>query len=102
MNSADPGRTAAFWAAALGGSAHDGGNGFVHVRSGGCLVIVQPDPDRAAAPRTDVHLDLHADDRDAEVARLRALGARLVDVRSDSHGSWAVLTDPDGREFCVG
>lgn len=102
MNSRHPERTAAFWAAALAGVAADGGNGFVHVRSQGLLLIVQPSPHRSATTATDVHLDLRADDREAEVTRLCGLGAELVEHRSDSHGTWSVLRDPDGREFCVG
>ena len=102
MNSRDPVRTAAFWAAALAGVAVDGGNGFVHVRSHDLLLIVQPAPDRDPTTVTDVHLDLRADDRAAEVTRLCALGAVLVEHRSDSHGTWSVLLDPDGRELCVG
>jgi hypothetical protein len=44
-----------------------------------------------------VHLDLEADDVDAEVARLEALGARRIEkVRS----FW-VLEAPTGHRFCV-
>ena len=47
------------------------------------------------APR--VHVDIHADDVDAEVARLTALGASQVDRLPD----WAVMRDPAGLPFCV-
>jgi predicted enzyme related to lactoylglutathione lyase len=101
MNSSEPARTAAFWAACLDGAVADGGNGFLHVTSAGVLVIVQPAPGRVADRETDVHLDLRAPDRDREVARLVTLGARVVEERADSHGRWTVLLDPDGRQFCV-
>jgi hypothetical protein len=41
--------------------------------------------------------------RDAEVARLLGLGARMVDDRRAlaEDGGWAVLADPEGNEFCV-
>lgn len=40
--------------------------------------------------------------REAEVARLLALGAGLYDDRRQPEGTgWAVLTDPEGNEFCV-
>ena len=100
LNSADPRRTAAFWTDALGGSWRDGGNGYLHVLGGQVLLIVQPAADRVTGP-TDVHLDLKADDPGHQVAWLVAVGAELVAERSDSHGSWTVLRDPDGREFCV-
>lgn len=50
-----------------------------------------------------VHLDLttSAEDRDAEVARLLALGARRVDIGQTGTESWIVLADPEGNEFCV-
>jgi hypothetical protein len=44
-----------------------------------------------------VHLDLSADDRAAEVARLTGLGARVL----AEHEHWTTLADPDGNEFCV-
>lgn len=50
-----------------------------------------------------VHLDLTttADDREAEIERLLALGARRVDIGQTGQESWDVLADPEGNEFCV-
>jgi predicted enzyme related to lactoylglutathione lyase len=50
-----------------------------------------------------VHLDLttEAEDRDAEIGRLLALGARRVDIGQTGTESWTVLADPEGNEFCV-
>lgn len=48
-----------------------------------------------------LHLDLRPDDRDAEVARLEALGARRADIGQGSEVTWVVLADPEGNEFCV-
>jgi predicted enzyme related to lactoylglutathione lyase len=50
-----------------------------------------------------VHLDLttSAADRDQEIERLLALGARRVDVGQTGTESWTVLADPEGNEFCV-
>lgn len=101
LNSADPASTARFWAQALEVCATDGGNGYVHVRSAGALLIVQPDAQRSSQVAGDVHLDLSAADVRLEVGRLCELGAQVVARRSDSHGSWVVLRDPDGRLFCV-
>lgn len=44
-----------------------------------------------------VHVDIHTDDLDAEVARLEALGATRVE-RQDR---WWVMRDPAGLTFCV-
>lgn len=44
-----------------------------------------------------VHLDIEADDIEAEVARLEALGARRVDAVH----TWVVMEAPTGQRFCV-
>ncbi|MFD6166463.1 VOC family protein [Oerskovia sp. NPDC060287] len=102
FNSAQPHRLAHFWAEALGAQVVDGGNGYLHVRAAGMLIIVQSAPEHTSGNPTDVHLDLRADDRVLESQRLVGLGATLLTERSDSHGTWSVLTDPDEREFCIG
>jgi hypothetical protein len=49
------------------------------------------------APTVSAHLDLAADDREAETARHEALGARVL--RRTEH--WTVLADPAGRTYCI-
>ena len=44
-----------------------------------------------------VHLDIEADDIDAEVSRLEKLGARRI---KQVH-SWVVMEAPTGQRFCV-
>lgn len=48
-----------------------------------------------------LHIDLTPDDRDAEVERILALGARRADVGQGADATWVVLADPEGNEFCV-
>ena len=49
------------------------------------------------AHESRVHLDIEADDLEAEVARLEKLGARrIAAVRS-----WYVMEAPTGQRFCV-
>lgn len=43
------------------------------------------------------HLDLAADDREAEAARHVALGATVARV----HEGWTVMTDPVGTTYCI-
>ena len=77
-------------------------------------VVIGPDENAPAGlcfmPAQDVktvknrvHLDLttEAEDRDAEIGRLLALGARQVDIGQTGSESWTVLADPEGNEFCV-
>jgi len=42
-----------------------------------------------------------AAERDPEIDRLLALGARRVDIEQTGGESWTVLADPEGNEFCV-
>lgn len=59
-----------------------------------------PVPDGKAV-KNRLHIDLDPDDRDAEVARLLALGATRADVGAGPDASWVTLADPEGNEFCV-
>ena len=44
-----------------------------------------------------VHLDIEADDQDAEAARLEALGAKRIGWVK----RWWVMEAPTGQRFCV-
>jgi predicted enzyme related to lactoylglutathione lyase len=57
----------------------------------------------AKTVKNRVHLDLttSAADRDQEIDRLLALGARHADIGQTGAESWTVLADPEGNEFCV-
>ena len=50
-----------------------------------------------------VHVDLttSAADRDREIGRLLAPGARRAGIGQTGAESWTVLADPEGNEFCV-
>ena len=118
VDSADPRALADWWAAALGWQKiYDTDDEVVlipayatpemvaempwdRVRPG--LVFVKVDDDKTVKNR--LHLDLAphtSDDRDAEIARLKALGATEVDVGQGPEVTWTVLADPQGNEFCV-
>ena len=55
------------------------------------------------AIKNRLHLDLtsSSQDREQEIERLLALGARRVDIGQTGTESWTVLADPEGNEFCV-
>ena len=44
-----------------------------------------------------VHFDIETDDVEAEVARLKSLGATEV----GRHHTWVIMHDPAGTVFCV-
>ncbi len=49
-----------------------------------------------------MHVDLYADDREVEVARLVALGAQRRGDYDEYGHQWTTLLDVEGNEFCVG
>ncbi|NIK55166.1 VOC family protein [Kribbella shirazensis] len=98
-------RSAEFWAAALGyvrAGESDVYLSLVPSDGVGIEVLLQKVPDRKRG-KNRVHLDLRTADLKAEVARVRALGARLVTEEPVVEAGWVwhVLADPDGNEFCV-
>jgi Glyoxalase-like domain len=50
-----------------------------------------------------LHIEVNPTDRDqdAELERLLATGARIVDIGQPAEASWHVLADPEGNEFCL-
>ncbi|MFE6037980.1 VOC family protein [Streptomyces sp. NPDC056452] len=61
---------------------------------------------RVPEPKTvknRLHLDVHtpSGQREAEVERLVGLGASVLRIVDEPSGSWQVLVDPEGNEFCV-
>jgi len=53
--------------------------------------------------RGRLHFDVNAlaSTPDAEVERLRGLGARDLDIGQAGDEGWVVLQDPEGNAFCV-
>jgi catechol 2,3-dioxygenase-like lactoylglutathione lyase family enzyme len=96
----DPRVMADFWAATLG---------YVPSGEPGEEVAVVEDPrnrdvelvfvrvPESKTMKNRVHLDIGADDMEAEVQRLVGLGAE----RGDRIKNWTVMRDPEGNEFCV-
>ena len=100
----DPGTVAAFWSAALDLPVDDGGSEFfvsigMHDTSRpGWFFIKVPEHKQV---KNRAHVDLHADDREAEVARLLGLGATKVGDYDEYGARWTTLQDVEGNEFCV-
>lgn len=85
-----------FWQAARGGDRRGDEPPYSSLDDlpGGVQLALQR-TGSGSAPR--VHLDIETDDVDAEVARVLALGAQVLERRED----YAILTDPGGLVFCV-
>ncbi|MFH9822566.1 VOC family protein [Streptomyces bobili] len=104
IDCADAYTLASFWSAALGEPLHaddEPGDEEALIEGAGLLFVTVPE---RKTTKNRIHLDLQPQDRtrEEEVDRLLALGATLVDDHRRADGTgWAVLTDPEGNEFCV-
>jgi predicted enzyme related to lactoylglutathione lyase len=99
----DPDGLAKWWSDAVGGEVNAVAPGeFVMVaRQSGPTLGFQKVPDPTPG-KNKVHLDFHGADKEAEVARLVAAGAR--ELGRNSFGpefDWVVLADPEGNAFCI-
>ncbi|GAA3459259.1 VOC family protein [Saccharothrix longispora] len=96
-----PGALVRFWAALLGGDAVDRSSGWSHVVPPGWpRIAFQPVPEDKVV-KNRLHLDIAVDDIGEATRRAVELGAaRQGDVQTDEAGSFQVLTDPEGNEFC--
>ena len=92
------------WWAEQTGAEVDQTNGgwFVVLKGGGLPVLLAfQKVDDPSPGKNKLHLDLSANDLDAEVDRLVAAGASLVARRGDDSFRWATMADPHGNEFDV-
>ncbi|MDJ0441191.1 VOC family protein [Rhodococcus qingshengii] len=99
-----------FWSTALGVSitstwTDSHGKRYVELGSGlpestELVLLLQPVTNHKAN-KNRLHLDIRAQhsDQRAEVMRLCAAGARVVDWAAED--PWIVMSDPEGNEFCV-
>jgi predicted enzyme related to lactoylglutathione lyase len=101
----DPMVEAIFWAGALGFDLDPDSDGTdAHIsdpsaRTSGAFFQSVPEP---KVVKNRVHLDLRPTTTMAEeVERLRHLGAAPTRFVDEGHGSWTVMGDPEGNEFCV-
>ena len=88
-----------FWSQALGCRVadRDAGDGTAeYQRLGDTPADLHIEVQKVAHP-SRVHLDIEADDVDAEAARLEALGAKKVAFVK----RWWVMEAPTGQRFCV-
>ncbi|MET7473885.1 VOC family protein [Streptomyces sp. NPDC005648] len=101
----DPRAMARFWGEATDWAVHEVADDHASLRSakgdGPFLEFLRTPGGKGVPDR--VHLDLlpyPGDDKAAEVARLRALGAIDLDL-GQGDVPWTCLSDPEGHEFCV-
>lgn len=105
VDCSDPRTMARFWGSAIDWPVRQVTDDFAALRPAAgaapFLEFLRAPGGRSVPDR--LHLDLlpyPGDDRTAEVARLRGLGATDLDL-GQGDVPWTCLTDPDGHEFCV-
>lgn len=108
---AKPRSLARFWADVTGYSLTEERDDFARLSAPGkrgvrhILFFRVPEP---KVTKNRVHVDLATRDPQAEIERLRALGATLIDDsdtpqwRTGNGTRWVVMRDPEGNEFCLG
>ncbi|MFC7361848.1 VOC family protein [Nocardioides astragali] len=103
MDTADALSLADWWAEQTGATVGETNDGHYVMVSGGGLpgLLAFQKVDDPTPGKNRLHLDLTAPDLDAEVDRLTAAGATLVERRGDDSFRWVTLADPDGNQFCV-
>jgi predicted enzyme related to lactoylglutathione lyase len=100
---ADPPALAAFWSAALELPIAQSMPYFAMLQSPDgadprYLFIKVPE---GKTVKNRVHIDLRADQAEAEIERLVSLGASRGDSHDQYGVRWTVMQDPEGNEFCV-
>ncbi|MEV8314036.1 VOC family protein [Streptomyces sp. NPDC059900] len=105
VDCADPRAMARFWGEATDWNVHEVTDQHARLRSAkdvGPYIEFLRNPDAKTAPDR-VHIDLlpyAGDDHAAEVARLLALDAHVLDL-GQGDVPWKCLTDPEDHELCV-
>lgn len=106
VDCADASRIANFWSAALGwklaGVSEDGSDAeLVEPTNPRRRILFQEVPEGKTG-KNRLHLDLRPSrTRDEEVARLRELGATVMEGFGGPTATWTVMQDPEGNELCV-
>src|SRR6266568_2831630 len=88
---AEPRELGRFWADALGWPDEEISESFL-----------QQLRDKSRPASYPIHLDFSTDDREAEIERLTAAGASVVETKVGTNVTFTIMRDPDGNPFCVG
>ena len=101
----NPARVAEFWGAVLGFKVETVNEGFstaTHPEGVRPMLLFIKVPE-ARTVKNRMHMDVEADNREAEVERLIGLGATRGETHSmPEYGiTWTVMQDPEGNELCL-
>ncbi|MET0788420.1 MAG: VOC family protein [Cellulomonas sp.] len=99
---ANPPALARFWADVLGGTPQGRDDDWHYLDPPGWTRVAFQRVPEGKVVKNRVHLDVEVADIAEATAQAVALGARTVgEVHVDTAGSFQVLLDPEGNEWCV-
>ena len=100
IDCSDPPALAGWWGRLLGGTVSVDSDGDASLLTENGLVVDFLEVPEAKTVKNRLHLDLRTTDVATATEQAIALGASRADDVYDG-GSWQVLRDPEGNEFCL-
>ncbi len=102
IDCAQPMELARFWAQVLGGQPEQRDASWCYIDSPGWTRLAFQQVPEGKQAKNRLHLDIAVEDIPAATVQAESFGAQRVgDVHHNSVGSFQVLLDPEGNEWCV-
>lgn len=103
VDSTDAETLARWWAEQLGATVAETHDGWFVILSGGGLplALAFQKVEEVTPGKNRIHLDLTAEDIEAETGRLADAGATLLGRHGDEDFRWVTMADPQGNQFDV-
>ena len=99
---ADPAALAGFWAQVLGGAVTVRTESWAFIDPPGWTRVAFQKVPEAKQGKNRLHIDIEVSELTEATMRALDLGATKVgNIQHDSAGSFQVLLDPEGNEWCV-
>lgn len=98
----NPAGLAEFWSSVLGGEPVHRNDEWSFIDPPGWTRLAFQRVPESKQGKNRLHIDVHVDDVPAASAAAEALGAiRIGTIHIDTVGTFQVLQDPEGNEWCV-
>jgi Glyoxalase-like domain len=102
IDCSNPFSLATFWAAILGGEPQQRSPDWAYLDAPGWTRLAFQRVPESKTVKNRLHLDVEVTDIPAATIAAEQLGAqRIGDIHVDTAGSFQVLLDPEGNEWCV-
>jgi Glyoxalase-like domain len=102
IDCAEPGALAQFWAGVLGGEPVQRSASWCFIDPPGWTRLAFQKVPETKTVKNRLHLDVEVPDIAAATVQAEQLGARRTGgIHHDSAGSFQVLLDPEGNEWCL-